>query len=147
MPAWILSALLLSPAVDADLDRLIARSKVPSARVSVAVGRAGEPPAFLHRADDARIPASNQKILTAAAALRIMGRDYKFKTRVVRLPDGNLGVRGEGDPNFSGRFVGGDAAKVMRHLARDVRAKGVVAVEGNLVLDASRFDDAWVHPD
>ena len=147
MPAWILSALLLSPAVDADLDRLIAQSRVPSARVSVAVGRAGEAPVYFHRADVARVPASNQKILTAAAALRIMGRDYKFETRVVRLPDGGLGVRGEGDPNFSGRFFDGDAAKVMRHLARDVRGKGVVAVEGDLVLDASRFDDAWVHPD
>lgn len=42
-------------------------------------------------------PASNQKVLTAAVALDLLGPDYTFETRVLRS-DRVLVLRGEGDP-------------------------------------------------
>lgn len=55
-------------------------------------------------------------------------------------------VVGEGDPNLSGRFFDGDPTRVLRAMARDVRAKGVQRVR-DLVLDASRFDAQFIHPE
>jgi D-alanyl-D-alanine carboxypeptidase/D-alanyl-D-alanine-endopeptidase (penicillin-binding protein 4) len=52
----------------------------------------------------------------------------------------------EGDPNLSGRFFDGDPTKVLRAMARDIKARGVAKVR-DLVLDASRFDAEYVHPD
>lgn len=44
-------------------------------------------------------PASNQKLLTSAAALELLGPDYTFVTRVLR-DDNALYIVGEGDPTL-----------------------------------------------
>ena len=56
-------------------------------------------------------------------------------------------VHGRGDPNLSGRFFDGDPDQVLRIIARDVAAQGVKHVRGGLVIDDSRFDRVYVHPD
>jgi hypothetical protein len=57
--------------------------------------------------------ASNAKILTAAAALSILGPEYRYRTTVFAdklLPDGtvqgNLYLRGSGDPSLDTRRCG-----------------------------------------
>jgi len=146
MAAWLVAlALLATGDIVGEVEQAVRRGKVPRERVGIMVGRSGAP-VFLLAADRARIPASNQKILTAASALLSLGKDYRFETRVVKLPGGHLGVIGGGDPNLSGRFFDGDASTVLRHLARQVKEKGIDAVAGDLVLDASRFDNVTVHP-
>ena len=53
---------------------------------------------FERAADDARIPASNMKLLTAGAALRVLGPDRRFSTRVVAGPTpGSVVLTGGGD--------------------------------------------------
>ena len=47
---------------------------------------------FDRAADEARVPASNMKLLTAGAALRVLGPDRRFSTR----------VRGRADPRLGG---------------------------------------------
>jgi len=142
MAAWALILLLAAP----DLQSEVARSGVSKSGLSVVVGRADEAPFFTVAADTPRIPASNQKLMTAAAAVRRLGPDYRFETTFARGPGGELVVIGGGDPNLSGRFFDGDPNRVLRALAKDLAAKGVGPVNG-LVLDASRFDDVYVHPD
>lgn len=44
-------------------------------------------------------PASNHKLLTTAAALDLLGTDYRFETRVLRHED-DLVLVGEGDPSL-----------------------------------------------
>jgi len=56
-------------------------------------------------------------------------------------------VIGDGDPNMSGRFFDGDANLVLRAVARDLKQEGLTAVPGGIILDATRFDDQFVHPD
>ena len=53
------------------------------------------------------IPASNTKIVTAAAALETLGEDYRFHTEVIRrapvvdgVLDGRLYLKGYGDPTL-----------------------------------------------
>jgi D-alanyl-D-alanine carboxypeptidase/D-alanyl-D-alanine-endopeptidase (penicillin-binding protein 4) len=147
MAAWAVGLLLLASGLESDLNRALANSGIDRRGLGVAVGRAGDRPVLAIAAREPRIPASNQKILTAAAAIHRLGEDFRFTTTVAKGPNGELVVIGEGDPNLSGRFFGGDPTLVLRRLAADVRKQGVARVEGGVVLDASRFDDDYVHPD
>lgn len=53
---------------------------------------------FDRGADKARIPASNMKLLTAGAALRVLGPDRRFSTRVLAGPTpGSVVLTGGGD--------------------------------------------------
>jgi len=48
-----------------------------------------------------RVPASNQKLISTAFALDRLGPDYRLRTKLWRLPDGNLRLTGEGDPDLA----------------------------------------------
>ena len=146
MAAWALGLVCLLPDVGDELHRALDRSGVSREGLGLAVGRAGEAPLLAVGWNEPRIPASNQKVLTAAAGLHLLGRDFAFETRIAKGPGGQLVVVGDGDPNLSGRWFDGDATRVLRLMAADVKAKGVARV-GNLVLDVSRFDAETVHPD
>ena len=140
--SWLLALLLLAPDTAADLRRALAG--IPREGLSVMVGRDRAAPLLAVAPDAVRIPASNAKLLTAAAAVVLLGEDFHFETMIGKTPDGALVVTGGGDPNLSGRFFAGDPARVLRLMARDVVAKGVREAT-ELVLDASRFDDEYVH--
>jgi len=49
------------------------------------------------KADEARTPASNMKLLTAAAALQALGPDSRFTTEVIRTGPSSLVIHGGGD--------------------------------------------------
>lgn len=141
--SWLLALLLLAPDPAADLRRAL--EGTPREGLSVLVGRERARPLLAVAPDVSRIPASNAKLLTAAAAVVLLGEDFHFETKIGTTPDGALVVTGDGDPNLSGRFFAGDPDRVLRLMARDVAAKGVREVT-ELLLDASRFDDEYVHP-
>ncbi len=52
---------------------------------------------YSHNSREALVPASNMKIITTAAALKFLGADYKYKTKV-GFCDDTLVVIGSGDP-------------------------------------------------
>ncbi len=54
---------------------------------------------FDHRGDERYNPASNQKLVTAIAAVELLGPHYRFTTRVLRSGD-DLVLVGEGDPSL-----------------------------------------------
>jgi D-alanyl-D-alanine carboxypeptidase/D-alanyl-D-alanine-endopeptidase (penicillin-binding protein 4) len=100
---------------------------------------------FSHNADALFLPASNQKVLTTAAALDALGPYWTTRTSLYATarPDGEGVVRGDlvlygrGDPNLSGRFSSDDPLAPLRALAARVREAGVARVEGALVADDS----------
>jgi D-alanyl-D-alanine carboxypeptidase/D-alanyl-D-alanine-endopeptidase (penicillin-binding protein 4) len=92
------------------------------------------------------IPASNQKIATAAAALKALGPHYAFRTRIYALGrlqgavlDGDLLVRGGGDPTIGGRYDQEDASQVLERWARVLAAGGLRRVRGSLIVDDRFF--------
>lgn len=103
-------------------------------------GSAGvEVPLISHNADQALIPASVTKILTAAAALKSLGPTTKFATELVG--DGNveegvfkadLYLRGGGDPGF--------VSESMWNLVNDFVRTGITRIDGDIVVDDSLFD-------
>ena len=54
---------------------------------------------FDHHGDERYNPASNQKLVTAIAAVELLGPGYRFRTRVLRRDD-TLVLVGEGDPSL-----------------------------------------------
>lgn len=60
-------------------------------------------------------PASNHKLLTAAAALELLGADYRFETRVLRSGDA-LVLVGEGDPSLQVGDLRALAQQVAEHV-------------------------------
>jgi serine-type D-Ala-D-Ala carboxypeptidase/endopeptidase (penicillin-binding protein 4) len=95
------------------------------------------------------IPASNQKLLTGAAALEVLGPEYRYRTEVAAAGPvqngvlrGELVVRASGDPTISWRFADGDPRVVFRAWADSLRAHGVRRIAGAVV----GVDEVFVDP-
>ena len=105
---------------------------------------------FDQNADAMMQPASTMKMYTSAVALDRFGPDFTFRTPVLRDgqigPDGslagNLYLRGVGDPSLSSRFWHDE--EPMDALAKQIAAAGIKHVRGDIIGDASAFDDKLV---
>lgn len=128
------------PSTSSTLDRLLADPALNGATVSVMVrdARSGGT-LYQHNPRTRLIPASNLKLLTTAAAMDVLGPQYRFSTQLLsngpqqgeRLT-GNLYLRGLGDPTT--QFADYQA------LAAQLASQGVRQVQGDLVFDDSFFD-------
>ncbi len=94
------------------------------------------------------VPASNQKLLTTAVALILLGPDFVYETSLYGPAPGGGGVvagdvflRGTGDPTISPRFHGRSTA-VFEELADQLKQQGVREIRGDVVGDDNFFDDA-----
>jgi D-alanyl-D-alanine carboxypeptidase/D-alanyl-D-alanine-endopeptidase (penicillin-binding protein 4) len=85
-----------------------------------------------HRADESFLPASNQKILTAAAALRGLGGDFEFETGF-RVRRGWLEVIAGGDPNWRAG-TDHDPVRLFDRCAGRLRDAGVTRLRGVLIV-------------
>jgi D-alanyl-D-alanine carboxypeptidase/D-alanyl-D-alanine-endopeptidase (penicillin-binding protein 4) len=99
-----------------------------------------------HDADRALIPASNQKILTTAAALLAFGSSGAFRTELVahgvvtdQVVHGSLRLWSNGDPTL-------EATRTPIDLARAVRDAGITRVTGDLLLDDRSFGGGFTGP-
>jgi serine-type D-Ala-D-Ala carboxypeptidase/endopeptidase (penicillin-binding protein 4) len=103
------------------------------------------------------MPASNMKIITSAAALTLLGPEYRYKTTFLTngevrdsLLDGDLLVIGRGDPTISDRMQGlitgdtlrGLATTVMDALADSLRAHRIRQVGGSIARVGNAFPDS-----
>lgn len=107
---------------------------------------------YAQNAGEEMVPASTMKLLTSAIAFERFGPTYQFSTDALRDgsvgPDGtlngNLYIRGDGDPSLSGKFLPGGAAAPMNRLADLVASQGIRRVTGDIIGDATAFDDQKV---
>lgn len=98
--------------------------------------------------DEPLQPASNMKLFTAALALDQFAPSHQFSTDVLRTGsitadgtlDGDLVLRGGGDPGLSSRFLEGGPSAPVDSLARQIAASGIRRVRGRLIADATAFD-------
>jgi D-alanyl-D-alanine carboxypeptidase/D-alanyl-D-alanine-endopeptidase (penicillin-binding protein 4) len=108
---------------------------------------------YAYQPDVPRVLASNTKLFTTSAALDALGPGFFFETRLLSRGEvrgdtlaGDLGVIGGGDPHLSGRDYGGDSFAVFRPWARQLRARGIRRVSGDLYLDHGLFSGPLIHP-
>ncbi len=123
---------------------------------------------YSHDADRLFTPASNTKLFTTAAALALIGPDYRIRTtaEAASLPDkygrlgGDLVLIGRGDANLSGRSLPYNLkterplspAHVLEEMADQVAARGVKVIDGDIVADDSffvyeRYGEGWTQDD
>ncbi|MBV6507281.1 MAG: hypothetical protein JJLCMIEE_00322 [Acidimicrobiales bacterium] len=136
-------------ALRTDLDAIVASSPADSC---LSVQRSGET-VIDHRSDSALVPASNQKLVTGAAALIQLGPDHVLTTDVSAATppvngviSGDLYFVGGGDPLLAtDDYIAVFESQPQIHsdmeaLADAVVAAGVTRVEGSVVGDESRYD-------
>ena len=99
--------------------------------------------------DKLMVPASNMKIVTLAAAARVIGWDTRFVTTLETAAPvdgdtlrGDLYVRGGGDPTINTRY--GRGAAVFADWAAALRAAGIHRIDGRIIGDDNLFDDEGV---
>jgi len=125
------------------------------ARVSILVRSVTTGETLYERnASEAEAPASTMKLATTAAALELLGADFQHETGVYTTGtlsadgtlQGNLLVRGSGDPSISRRFLVDDSKPLLADWAEEIKKK-VKVVTGDLVADDRAFERLGFHPD
>ncbi len=95
------------------------------------------------------MPASNMKMYTTAAALCLLGPQYRYATDFVSngsindegLLTGDLIIKGSGDPSWSWRFYDGSYDSVMVRFVDSLKAHGITRIQGDIIGDDNVFDD------
>jgi serine-type D-Ala-D-Ala carboxypeptidase/endopeptidase (penicillin-binding protein 4) len=143
--ALLLAALLLASRgtaareLPAPVRDALATAGVPVSAVAAVVAPVGDGPAVVtHNAGVPMNPASVMKVVTTYAALDLLGPAFTFRTEAYltgRLSagvlDGNLHIRGGGDPKLT-------YDRIWR-MARQMRGRGLREIRGDIVLDRSYF--------
>ncbi|AUG75441.1 Putative D-alanyl-D-alanine carboxypeptidase [Kitasatospora sp. MMS16-BH015] len=130
----------------ADLDALLADARLANAQAGVEVLDADSGQVLYARQPGALLtPASTLKTFTSTAALDLLGADYRFTTEVRTtgdtygsLLDGDLVLRGGGDPSL--------LTQDLDDLAAKVAATGITTVTGRVLADGSRYDSTPYGP-
>lgn len=141
--AAALGLALVANVAQAELPRPVRRAfldaGIPLDSLAVVVQRVDvQHPVFAHQSDVPMNPASVMKLVTTFAALELLGPGYRWRTEAYLdgpLVDGtlkgNLVLKGRGDPKIT--------IEQWQSLMRELRARGLTRIEGDLVLDRSAF--------
>jgi D-alanyl-D-alanine carboxypeptidase/D-alanyl-D-alanine-endopeptidase (penicillin-binding protein 4) len=140
----ILSAIInvqpLFAAFDEKFDKLV-NQYLPNTAIGIIVQdpKTGDVK-FERRGDDNFYPASNTKLFTAAAALKFFGSNFQYQTGIHatmnKLKEGtledNVYIIFRGDPSLT--------AADLSSLLKQLKAKGVNTIKGNIIIDDTAFD-------
>lgn len=112
-------------------------------------------PLFAVNADEAKVPASNNKVFSAIWALSLFGPDYRFPTDLLitgpiqnGVLRGDVVLKGSGDPAFGYPAYDRDVMASPRKMAESLKRQGVTVVEGGVIADPyihdrQNFGPAW----
>ena len=137
--AGSLTAAAAPPGLPPPVAEALHDAQLPAAHAAFFVQRVdAEKPLLVHNGGRRMNPASTMKLVTTYAALELLGPAHTWKTQALAdapLRDGvlagNLYLKGSGDPGLTlERFW---------LLLRQLRARGIATLTGDLVLDRSEF--------
>lgn len=130
-----------------DLQSLFNRTAIDHANwaVNIVSLRSGET-VYAQNPLKLMVPASIQKLLTAAVAAERLGWDYRFTTRILAtgpitdgIVDGDLIVSSNGDPTINPRHA--ERWRAFDDWGAALRAKGIRAVNGRVIGDDNAFEE------
>lgn len=129
------------------VNQILQDERLEGATIGVSIRKATTGELVYDHIGDTRLhPASNMKLLTAAAALETLGEDYRFVTEVLMdgtltngVLDGNLYLKGKGDPTL--------LKNDFDRLAQNLSSIGIQKINGNLIGDDSWYDNERLSKD
>lgn len=133
------------------IEKLAASPRVGRMQVGIRVELLGEKPVVVYEqnADASFKPASNQKIVTSAAAMTLLPADFTYHTILGRRGE-DLVIIGAGDPSCGdGRLAKADKHapdKIFQDWAAALKAKGITRIGGNLLFDDFIFEQQHMNP-
>ncbi|MCX6138990.1 MAG: D-alanyl-D-alanine carboxypeptidase/D-alanyl-D-alanine-endopeptidase [Ignavibacteriales bacterium] len=96
------------------------------------------------------MPASNMKLFTTSAGLTALTPSFRYTTSldasgpvVNAVLQGDLVLRGSGDPTISGRYNGGKVTETFEQWADSLKSKGIAEISGNIIGDDNCFDEEF----
>lgn len=106
-----------------------------------------------HNSEGLLVPASILKLVTTASALELLGADHRFETGLDyvgtlndSILDGDLVIRGGGDPTLGSRYLGEPRPTFLTRWVELVKNAGIREIRGRVVADAGLFDDEPLSP-
>ncbi len=94
------------------------------------------------------MPASNTKMYTTAAALCLLGPQYRYETDFVTngsinngVLNGDLIIKGSGDPTWFKRSYDDNFDSVMVRFVDSIKVQGITEIKGDIIGDDNVFDD------
>ena len=129
-------------ALPPEVEAALVRAKVPRDAVTMMVVDVDgvRPPRLAWRPQVPVNPASIMKLVTTYAALDLLGAGYSWATPVYvegavsrGVLDGNLYIRGQGDPKL--------VLERVWLLLRRIQGLGIMTINGDIVLDRSAFEN------
>jgi len=132
--------------LSAQIDAAVADPSLAGAKIGIAVSDVESGKSVFAKNDGALLnPASNVKLFTTAAALAVLGPEYRWKTVVYADGPiaggelkGRLFLKGHGDPTL--------VIEDLWRLVSDLWSMGVRKVSGDLAVDDTFFDDIRLGP-
>ena len=103
--------------------------------------------------------ASTLKLVSTASALSVLGSNYRYQTFIEydgtiadSVLQGNIYIRGTGDPSLGSSRVGLDFQQLVNLFAQKIKEYGIKKIDGAVVGDGSIFPDntladSWVWGD
>jgi D-alanyl-D-alanine carboxypeptidase/D-alanyl-D-alanine-endopeptidase (penicillin-binding protein 4) len=148
------SASLHATDVKTRLDRLVSDSLLQNAFIGLdVIDITSGDTIYQLNADRFFTPASNLKLFTSAAALELLGPNFRFKTEFYydgkidkkgRLK-GALIIMGGGDPLISGRFRS-HITEILECWADSLKSRGINEIDGGIAIDNSYFEGPELGP-
>lgn len=127
-----------------EIDSIIQNQLPAGSDISVSIwDLGGDSAVYSYRADVLCRPASTMKLLTSYTALKTLGADYCFETRL--CTDGTV----DSDSTLNGNLylVGGLDPQLMEKelhvLVKSLRKVGISRINGNIIADISIMDDVY----
>lgn len=108
------------------------------------------------------IPASTLKVVTTSSALGILGKDFKYETKIGYsgsidtingILNGNLIILGSGDPTLNSEYFNSTSTNttITSEWAKKIKSLGIKKIKGNIIADISCFEnnlpDNWIWGD
>ena len=94
---------------------------------------------YEHQIDKPLLPASNQKIITTAAAMSLLGSDFKWQTEFFTDAEDNLHIKPNGDPTL---FKLPEINHFFRCVADSLISKGISQIKGKVLIDPKGYNDS-----
>lgn len=129
------------------VDAIISKALAQKVKLSIHIVKADSgKTVYDHDSRELMIPASNMKLMVSATALKYLGPDYVYKTKV-GLCGNTLVVIGSGDPLLGDERTdekyGREPGWIFKDIIHALNGKGVDTIE-DIIVDSSIFDNERV---